>query len=63
MKPTPIERHKRCGTDFCSLHKAAPDLVEALLWFVREHPENIARLLPTMRKHARAALRAAGVSE
>ena len=34
LKWTPtdvLKRHERCGTEFCTLHAAAPDLYDALL--------------------------------
>jgi len=66
MKTNPLERHKQCGTEFCMLHKAAPDLVVALrgalLWWYSD-TRRMSATEPQWVKAARAALRAAGVSE
>ena len=73
-KWTPLERHNaQCETDFCQLHKAAPQMVEALQCAAaglealhRLHPGACSLTALPMAfleyaKIARAALRAAGV--
>ena len=72
-KWTPLERHNaQCGTDFCQLHKAAPQMAEALRPFATVPCERRGNIHCTMLPSdsgvkvcapcaARAALRAAWV--
>jgi len=61
-KWTPLERHNaQCGTDFCQLHKAAPELVEALRDILHGQLVGNTDVNAPRFQKARAALRAAGV--